>query len=430
MLLAPILKRMITDGELTVIDHKGRKETFGSCETLNVKCTLRFHDAATPWRLIFNPNMAVGEGYMNGNLSIENGDIRDFLKIATYNMERGRKMPAHDLLFTIRRAVKLLQQYNPIGKAQQNVAHHYDLSGALYDLFLDRDKQYSCAYFSDDSVCLEQAQFDKKKHLAAKLLLEPNQRVLDIGSGWGGLGLYLAEQLGANVTGVTLSKEQLAIAQRRAKERNLAQKTEFRLQDYRHVSERFDRIVSVGMFEHVGVGHFGEFFGKVRDLLTDDGVAVIHSIGRFTPPTVTNPWIRKYIFPGGYMPSLSETLKSIEKSGLYVTDIEILRLHYADTALAWRERFLANIDRAKEIYDDRFCRMWEFYLAGAEMSFRHQHLMVFQIQLAKQIDSVPRTRDYMIDRERALPSFNTFMSDEAPTAPDDRGWQEPKHATG
>jgi len=430
MLLAPILSKMITAGELTVIDHKGRKETFGSRDALNVTCTLRFHDAATQWRMIFNPTMAIGEGYMNGNLSIEDGDIRDFLKIATYNMERGRKMPAHDLLFAIRRGVKFLQQYNPVGKAEKNVAHHYDLSGALYDLFLDKDKQYSCAYFSDESVSLEQAQFDKKKHLAAKLLLKPNQRVLDIGSGWGGLGLYLAEHLGAQVTGVTLSKEQLAVAHQRAAAKSLASTAEFRLQDYRLVSERFDRIVSVGMFEHVGAGHFGEFFGKVRDLLTDDGVAVIHSIGRFTPPTVTNPWIRKYIFPGGYMPSLSETLKSIEKSGLYVTDIEILRLHYADTARAWRERFLANIDRAKEIYDDRFCRMWEFYLAGAEMSFRHQHLMVFQIQLAKQIDSVPRTRDYMVDRERALASFDDVTSDEVVETPDEKRWREPEHATG
>ena len=428
MLLASILKTMITDGELTVIDHKGRRETFGTRETLDVGCTLRIHDAATQWRLIYNPNMAVGEGYMNGKLTVEDGDIRDFLKIATFNMERGRKMPAHDLLFTLRRAVKFIQQYNPIGKAQQNVAHHYDLSGTLYDLFLDKDKQYSCAYFSDPSVSLDQAQFDKKKHLAAKLLLEPNQRVLDIGSGWGGLGLYLAEHLNANVTGVTLSKEQLAIAQQRAQDKNLDNKTEFRLQDYRHVSETFDRIVSVGMFEHVGVGHFGEFFGKVRDLLRDDGVAVIHSIGRFTPPTVTNPWIRKYIFPGGYMPSLSETLKSIEKSGLYVTDIEILRLHYADTAYEWRERFLANIDRAKEIYDERFCRMWEFYLAGAEMSFRHQHLMVFQIQLAKRIDSVPTTRDYMIDHERALAPFDSAVS--TTKAGDEKKWREPKRATG
>jgi cyclopropane-fatty-acyl-phospholipid synthase len=283
------------------------------------------------------------------------------------------------------------------------VAHHYDLDGRLYSLFLDADRQYSCAYFETPDTSLDDAQLAKKRHLAAKLLLDkPDTRVLDIGCGWGGLGLYLADVTGADVTGVTLSQEQHAIANERAAERGLSQHARFELQDYRDVPGPFDRIVSVGMFEHVGVGHYDEFFKQCARLLADDGVMVLHSIGRSEGPSVTNPWISKYIFPGGYIPALSEVLPYIEKHGLLVTDIEILRLHYAETLKAWRERFMAHREEAERIYDRRFVRMWEFYLAASEMSFRDQNMMNFQIQITKKQGVTPMTRDYMLETERAL----------------------------
>jgi cyclopropane-fatty-acyl-phospholipid synthase len=282
------------------------------------------------------------------------------------------------------------------------VAHHYDLDGRLYSLFLDADRQYSCGYFQGPDQSLEDAQLAKKRHLAAKLRLDPGKRVLDIGCGWGGLGLYLAEIGGANVTGITLSHEQHAIANERAAEKDLSDRARFLLQDYRDIDEPFDRIISVGMFEHVGVNHFGTFFRKSEQLLADDGVMLLHSIGRSEGPSVTSPWISKYIFPGGYIPSLSEVLTAIEKSGLLVTDIEILRLHYAETLKVWRQRFLAHREEVERIYDQRFVRMWEFYLAVAEMSFREQDMMVFQIQLTKRQDVVPMTRDYILREEQRL----------------------------
>jgi cyclopropane-fatty-acyl-phospholipid synthase len=285
-------------------------------------------------------------------------------------------------------------------RAQANAAHHYDLSDTLYDLFLDADRQYSCAYFTHPHDDLEHAQQDKKRHLAAKLLLEPGVRVLDIGSGWGGLGLYLAEAGAAQVVGITLSKEQLKVSRDRARRAGLDDRVRFELCDYRAVRGTFDRIVSVGMFEHVGVRHFSEFFAAVRDRLTDDGVAVLHSIGRADGPGVTNPWIRKYIFPGGYAPALSEVLPSVERLGLWVTDIEILRLHYAETLRLWRRRFQAKRARIAKLYDERFCRMWEWYLIASELAFRRMGHMVFQLQLAKRQDAVPLTRDYVTDWER------------------------------
>jgi cyclopropane-fatty-acyl-phospholipid synthase len=293
-----------------------------------------------------------------------------------------------------------LHQYNPAPRARANVAHHYDLSDALYDLFLDADRQYSCAYFSHDHDDLEQAQRDKKRHVAAKLLLEPGVRVLDIGSGWGGLGLYMAEAGAGEVVGITLSEEQLKVSRGRAARAGLADRVRFELCDYRALDGKFDRIVSVGMFEHVGIRHYPEFFGTVRDLLTDDGVALLHSIGRADGPGSTNPFIRKYIFPGGYSPALSEVLPVVERAGLWVTDIEILRLHYAETLRLWRQRFEANRARIAELYDERFCRMWEFYLVGAELTFRRMGHMVFQLQLARRQEAVPLTRDYITDWER------------------------------
>jgi cyclopropane-fatty-acyl-phospholipid synthase len=283
---------------------------------------------------------------------------------------------------------------------KDNVARHYDLDGRLYSLFLDADKQYSCGYFETADATLDDAQLAKKRHLAAKLLIEPGHRVLDIGSGWGGLGLYLAEMTGANVTGVTLSQKQLQVSKARAAERNLTQSAKFLLQDYREVSGPFDRIISVGMFEHVGVDFYETYFRRCAELLTDDGVMVLHSIGRSEGPDASNPWIAKYIFPGGYIPALSEAIPAIERAGLLVCDIEILRLHYAETLKAWRERFMARREEAVRLYDQRFARMWEFYLAACEMTFRKQNMMVFQIQLTKRQGVGPMTRDY-IGREEA-----------------------------
>jgi cyclopropane-fatty-acyl-phospholipid synthase len=282
------------------------------------------------------------------------------------------------------------------------VAHHYDLDGQLYALFLDADRQYSCAYFETPDQSLDDAQLAKKRHLAAKLLIAPGQRVLDIGSGWGGLALYLAETAGGRVTGITLSQEQLALARVRAAERGLSGTAEFRLQDYRDVPDKFDRIVSVGMFEHVGVGFYEAFFRKCAALMEEDGVMVLHSIGRSEGPNVTNPWIAKYIFPGGYIPALSEVLPAIERAGLLTTDIEILRLHYAETLKAWRERFLAHREAVERLYDARFVRMWEFYLAASEMAFREQDMMVFQVQLTKRQGVVPTTRDYIARETQRL----------------------------
>ncbi len=289
---------------------------------------------------------------------------------------------------------------NVVGKAQTNVAHHYDLSGALFDLFLDDDRQYSCAYFASPNDSLEQAQANKKRHLAAKLLLEPGMRVLDIGSGWGGLGIHLAETADVEVVGVTLSEEQHKVSEARAKAAGLADRVTFKLLDYREEPGRFDRIVSVGMFEHVGSGHYDEFFCKMRDLMTPDGVCLIHSIGRKGPPAPTGTWITKYIFPGGYTPSLSETVAAVERTGMWVTDVEILRLHYAETLKEWNRRFQANRDKAADLYDERFCRMWEFYLQICEIAFRRMDWMVFQLQLAKAVETVPLTRDYIGDRGR------------------------------
>ena len=400
MLLAVLLKSIFTTGTLTLIDANGRTHRFGDNEEPHV--TIRLHNKALHTRLFFNPMLAVGEAFMDETLTVEeDSDIYDFLALCLRNLGTTYGHWGQELIASLRQMTRRIAQHNPIGTAQRNVAHHYDLSDTLYGLFLDRDRQYSCAYFATSEDSLDEAQKNKKRHIAAKLLLAPKSRVLDIGSGWGGLALYLSRVSGADVTGVTLSTEQQTVSQGRAASIGLADRVRFKLIDYRNVDDHFDRIVSVGMFEHVGVGHYPEFFGKIRDLLTDDGVALLHSIGRFDGPGSTNPWVRKYIFPGGYVPALSEVLPAIERSGLVTTDIEILRLHYAETLKAWRRNFNAHRDKIREIYDDRFCRMWEFYLAGSEASFRYGGIMVFQIQIAKQQDSVPLTRDYITDWERA-----------------------------
>ena len=338
---------------------------------------------------------------MDGKLTIEEGSLYDFLDLCTLNLEAMAEHPIQQIGLRLQVMFRHLQQYNPVGRAQRNVAHHYDLSDTLYDLFLDRDRQYSCAYFETDNDTLEAAQDNKKRHIAAKLLLKPGARVLDIGSGWGGLALYLARVADVEVTGVTLSQEQHKVSVERAVAAGLSDRVRFDQRDYREVPGSFDRIVSVGMFEHVGARHYPEFFRKIKDLLAEDGVALLHSIGRMEPPGATNPWVRKYIFPGGYTPAMSEVTAVVERTGLWITDIEILRLHYAETLREWSRRFQANRDRVKSLYDERFCRMWEFYLTACEVSFRHLDQMVFQMQLAKRQEAVPLTRSYIGAWEQA-----------------------------
>jgi cyclopropane-fatty-acyl-phospholipid synthase len=391
---------IVRQGSLVLIQHDGSRMTFGrGSPTVAIK----LHDRRSLWELALNPELKFGELYMDGRLTAEQGDIADVLDLLMTNLASARPGGMFSLLGRGRRLLRRLAQRNHAARAKRNVAHHYDLSGMLYDLFLDSDRQYSCAYFSEPGESLEEAQIGKKRHIAAKLNLDkPGLKVLDIGSGWGGLALDLARDCAANVLGVTLSEEQLALARQRALKAGLADRCRFELEDYRNVAGPFDRIVSVGMFEHVGVGFYAAYFAKIRELLKDDGVALLHTIGRSDGPGATNPWIAKYIFPGGYVPALSEILPVIERSGLMVTDVEVLRLHYAETLKEWRRRFKAHWREAAELYDARFCRMWEFYLAGAEMSFRREGQVVFQIQLAKRVDTLPMTRDYMLESERTM----------------------------
>jgi cyclopropane-fatty-acyl-phospholipid synthase len=399
MLAAYFFRRLVRIGDLTVIDADGRTHFFSGAE-VGPDVTIRLHDRALHRRIMTHPYLAFGEAYMDGTLTLEKGTIYDALDLAARNMGQLDIFPLQRLRDSFRRLMAFIETYNPVERARKNVAHHYDLSGALYDLFLDADRQYSCAYFRTDNDSLEVAQHNKKAHIAAKLLLKSGQKVLDIGSGWGGMGLYLAQSADVDVTGVTLSVEQQKLSEERVRAAGLADRVGFHLRDYREEPGKYDRIVSVGMFEHVGVAHYREFFHRVRDLLTDDGVMLLHSIGRMGPPYGPNPWMKKYIFPGGYTPSLSEVLAAVERAGLWVTDVEILRLHYAKTLRQWRRRFAANRDKARALFDERFCRMWEFYLAGSEVAFRHMGQMVFQMQIAKRVDAVPLTRDYMFEMER------------------------------
>ena len=401
MLLAQVLRRFITQGELTVIDAAGKPNRIGNPKT-GPAVTIRLHNRALHTKLLLNPRLAFGEAYMDGTLTVENGSIYDFLDLYGRNTGTGT-MNGLDRWWTKARMLwRHFQQANPLHRARINVAHHYDLSPALYDLFLDRRRQYSCAYFRSKGEDLDQAQENKLRHIAAKLCLDrPGLEVLDIGCGWGGMSLHLAKATGAKVTGITLSTEQHGYATATAAVRGLAQQTDFQLCDYREHEGRYDRIVSVGMFEHVGTPNYRNFFAKISALLADDGVALLHTISHMDEPYPTNPWLQKYIFPGGYAPALSEILPAIEAAGLWVTDIEILRLHYAETLRLWRERFLAKRDEAARLYDERFCRMWEFYLAASEMTFRHQGHMVAQIQLAKSPDAVPLIRDYIEGWEEA-----------------------------
>jgi len=399
MLLSVMLRHLIRHGRLTVTDARGKTHVFAGAP--GPEMAIRLHDPALHWKLFLNPRLIAGEAFMDGTFTVENASIYDFLHFFAENLNLAPPYWLTPLYNGFGRAFRNFQQRNPIHRAQHNVAHHYDLSDTLYDLFLDTDRQYSCAYFPTPNISIEEAQANKKRHLASKLLLKPGQKVLDIGCGWGGLAIYLARECDVDVTGLTLSVEQHKVAERRAAAAGLSERVHFRLEDYRAHRASYDRIVSVGMFEHVGVPQYPEFFAAVRTLLEPEGIALLHSIGRMDGPAATNPWMRKYIFPGGYSPALSEVVPVVERNGLWITDIEILRLHYAETLKAWRQRFNANRERIRTLYDERFCRMWEFYLAGSEVAFRQQGHLVFQMQMAKSIDAVPVTRDYMVDWERS-----------------------------
>ncbi len=394
-MLERLVQSLVKEGQLIVrLPGEGAIAVNGA-RTEDRPLTIRILDNRTLAHIARDPALAVGEAYMDGRLTIENGTIYDFLLLMTRNMRKTRAIKPRFKWLRSRRSYA-----NKPTKARRNVAAHYDLSGELYRLFLDADRQYSCAYFPDPDMSLEDAQIAKKRHLAAKLLLKPGHRVLDIGSGWGGLCLTLAEEHGADVLGVTLSSEQLTEARERATKRGLDRRVRFELQDYRAIEGQFDRIVSVGMFEHVGPGHYQDYFDTLARLLKDDGVAVLHTIGRTDQPNLGNPWIEKYIFPGGYLPSLSDIAPAIEKCGLILTDLEILRTHYAETLKAWRERFYAHREGVLKLYDERFIRMWDFYLSGAEAGFREGTLVVFQLQLAMERNTVPQTRDYITDFDR------------------------------
>ena len=398
---ATLLGKLVQTGNLELETADGVRHQFG--DGAGPELGARLVDRAAERELLIDPSFYLGELYMDGRFIVTKGSLYQILELGAQNLAKIEVLPWVKAIEKARVAFRGFHQINDRKRAKANIARHYDHDRRIYDLFLDADKQYSCAYFEHPGQSLEDAQRAKKRHIAAKLLVEEGATVLDIGCGFGGMALYLAGVAGAGrATGVTLSEEQLSAAQERAQTSGFAGRLDFRLQDYRDVQETFDRIVSVGMFEHVGVARYDEYFQNVRRLLKDDGVMLLHSIGRNSVPGATNAWIRKYIFPGGYIPSLSEVLPAIERAGLYVTDIEILRLHYAETLRAWRERFMSNWDKAAAIAGDRFCRMWEFYLAGSETAFRIDGHMVFQIQLAKRQDAVPLTRSYIPEREDAL----------------------------
>ncbi|GEO84080.1 MULTISPECIES: SAM-dependent methyltransferase [Alphaproteobacteria] len=400
-----LLKKIVRKGRLQVTGADGRIETFG--DGGGEMISLRFTDAEAERQLHDDPQLKLAELYMDGRMVVEAGDIYQLLALIKSNTL------SEDLTFGMmwrgiaRYIASELRSLLPVNHNQRNVSHHYDLSAKLFDLFLDADWQYSCAYFHPEGISLDEAQVAKKRHIAAKLLLEEGQRVLEIGSGWGGMAMYLAESSQVEVEGITLSTEQLRVSRGRVDKRGLSSRVRFDLQDYRTMKAApFDRIVSVGMFEHVGRNNFSTFFRKVAELLKDDGVMLLHSIGQPYPSRFTNPFIERYIFPGGYIPSLAEVLPAVEKAGLLVRDIEILPHHYARTLRHWRERFLARREEATALYDERFVRMWEFYLAGSEMAFTHENFFIFQMQLSKSNGAVPDNRDYIAERESALAAFD------------------------
>ena len=411
-MLDAMLERLLQTGSLSVTWPNGRTSRYGRNKTPNPDVAVRLVGPLTPLKLGLHPDLYLGEAYMSGALRLERGTLWDLMTLLGRNLAIQQDGP---LLRAARPLFNWAVQRNSRRLSRRNVAHHYDLSNELYRSFLDQDLQYSCAYFPRPDIDLDAAQLAKKRHLAAKLQLQPGQRVLDIGCGWGGLAIFLAQMQDVEVLGITLSREQLEVARRRAAQAGLTDRVKFELVDFRDVKGQFDRIVSVGMFEHVGVPHYPGFFARIRELLTSSGVAVLHSIGRMHGPSTTSHWIRKYIFPGGYIPALSQVLPHVEDSGLWITDLEILRLHYANTLALWHERFLKQREAIKKLYDERFCRMWEFYLVASEMSFRYGGFMIFQMQLSADVSNVPLTRDYLFEAERDLRPFYGFLPIDPPS---------------
>jgi cyclopropane-fatty-acyl-phospholipid synthase len=409
-LLRAVCHKLIRTGTLRVTTATGSSFTCG--DGTGTPVAIRFASRAAEWRILIDPELRLGEAYMDGSIIVDQGSIAVFLDLAVENLSRTDAGVASGTLRILRSFAGRLFGNNTLGRARRNAIHHYNIDDRIYRLFLDSDLQYSCAYFENAGVSLDQAQVAKKNHIAAKLLLKPGLKVLDIGSGWGGLDLDLARDFNVFVVGINLSDEQIRIARQRAAAEALP--CEFRIADYRTISDKFDRIVSVGMFEHVGKQHYRTFFDKCRELLTDDGIMLLHTIGRWDGPSDTNAWVERYIFPGGYTPALSELAPAIERSGLIISDVEVLRLHYAETLRAWRINFLANRDKVITVFEEaphlkerfgtaeRFIRMWEYYLAGFEASFRYYGLVVFQIQLLKSVDAAPLTRDYMYRRKADL----------------------------
>ncbi len=398
-MLDRMLRDFVQTGALGVVYPDGTKRTYGKAGSDPI--TIRLSSPEVTRRLVLNTELTLGEGYSDGTITIDDDDLEGLLTLATKNVVLSGTLWWLRLTQALRRARRVFDQHNPAARARQNVAHHYDLSGALYDLFLDADRQYSCAYFTDPTMTLEAAQEAKKHHIAGKLLLEPGMEVFEIGCGWGGMALTLARDYEVRVLGVTLSEEQHKIATRRATEAGLSDRVRFELKDYRSVEGEFDRIVSIGMFEHVGVPHYREYFDTVKARLKPGGVALIHTIGRAAPPGATSPWIAKYIFPGGYVPSMSEVATAVEAADLYPCDLEVWRLHYAETLRHWHDRFVARQAEAEALYDAQFCRMWRYYLKACEVTFRHNRQCVFQLQLARHQAAVPLTRDYLYPAPRA-----------------------------
>jgi len=394
MNLLNFLKKLIKDDGFEFVDANNKSYIIGSPKK-EKPIKLKILDKSLHWKLLINPDLYLGEGYMDGSIVIENGSLTEFLDIALKNVGREPTNSITNIMGRIRRVYRHLTKFNLVGKSKENVAHHYDISEKFYDLFLDEKRQYSCAYFKNEDDTLEVAQNNKIDHIIKKLNLKPNQKVLDIGCGWGTLAIDIAKKTQCEVVGITLSENQLEYAKQKAKEMNLENQVEFRLADYRQLNEKFDRVVSVGMFEHVGRNFYKKYFNKVYDFLNEDGVALIHTIGSVSPPRAPQPWITKYIFPGGYTPSLSEVSLPIERSGLILSDIEVLRTHYQHTLRNWKDRFMSKKGEVLEMFDEKFFRMWEFYLAGCEMAFKWGDQVVFQLQLSKKLKSTPITRDYI-----------------------------------
>ena len=394
MNLINFLNNLFKYDGFVLIDSSSKKYVIGKPIKEN-PITVKLLDKNLNYKLLWNPDLYFGEAYMNGSLIIENGTLSEFLEIALRNIGRSDINIYGKILNTIKGTFRYLTKFNKGLVSKNNVSHHYDISESLYDLFLDANRQYSCAYFKNENDTLEQAQENKMNHITKKLNIQANQKVLDIGSGWGTLAIYIAQKTNASVTGITLSENQLEYSKKKAKELNLGNQVEFKLADYRELNEKFDRIVSVGMFEHVGRKFYRKYFNTVSKLLNDQGIALIHTIGSSNPPRNPQPWITKYIFPGGYTPSLSQIARPIEDSGLIISDMEVLRMHYAHTLRNWKERFLSKKTTVLEMFDEKFFRMWEFYLASCEMAFKWGDQVVFQLQLTKDNISAPTTRDYI-----------------------------------